>query len=134
MARGGLVMLSARYACAAVSLLLYPAVEVRAQDAVADSLPRHVDGVFSRFTASTPGCAVGVYQNGKVILAKGYGSANLEYGIPITPATPFIVGSVSKQFTAAAIALLVEEKRIALTDDVHKYIPELPVYARPITV
>ena len=54
--------------------------------------------------------------------------------MPITPATPFIVGSVSKQFTAAAIALLVEEKRIALTDDVRKYVPELADYGTPITI
>ena len=75
-----------------------------------------------------------VYQNAKIVLAKGYGAANLEYGIPITPATPFVVGSVSKQFTAAAIALLVEEKRLALTDDVRKYVPELADYGTPITI
>jgi CubicO group peptidase (beta-lactamase class C family) len=93
-----------------------------------------VDQIFSRFTTDTPGCAVAVYQDGRIVLAKGYGSANLEYGIPITPTTPFIVGSVSKQFTAAAIALLVEEKRLALTDDVRKYLPELADYGTPITI
>lgn len=98
------------------------------------ALAGQVDEIFSAFTPDTPGCAVAVYQDGRTILAKGYGSANLEYGVPITPTTPFIVGSVSKQFTAAAIALLVEEKRIALTDDVRKYVPELADYGTPITI
>lgn len=97
-------------------------------------LGAHVDSVFSRYSATTPGCAVGVYQNGATIFAKGYGLANVEYDAPITPTTPFIVGSVSKQFTAAAIALLVEEKRISLGDDVRRYIPELQDYGTKITI
>ena len=105
-----------------------------AQTSASPSLVTKVDEIFSAFTPDTPGCAVAVYQNGKTILAKGYGSANLEYGVPITPTTPFIIGSVAKQFTAAAIALLVEEKRIALSDDVRKYVPELKDYGTPITI
>ncbi len=110
------------------------AASVSAQAPASPSLTSQVDEIFSSFTPDGPGCAVAVYQNAKVVLAKGYGSANLEYGVPITPSTPFIVGSVSKQFTAAAIALLVEEKRIALTDDVRKYVPELADYGTPITI
>ena len=110
------------------------AAGVSAQAPAPSSLTRQVDEIFSSFTPDGPGCAVAVYQHAKVILAKGYGSANLEYGVPITPATPFIVGSVAKQFTAAAIALLIEEKRIALTDDVRKYVPELADYGTPITI
>ena len=92
-----------------------------------DSLATRVDAVFARYAhADTPGCAVGVFQNGAITYEKGYGSANLEYGIPITPTTPFISGSVAKQFTAAAIALLADQGRISLDDDVRKYIPELP--------
>ncbi len=97
-------------------------------------LEQHADSVFARYNGSVPGCAVGVYQNGAVAFAKGYGLANVEYDVPITPTTPFIVGSVSKQFTAAAIALLVEEHRIALDDDIHKYVPELPDYGKRITI
>jgi CubicO group peptidase (beta-lactamase class C family) len=93
-----------------------------------------IDSVFARFTPETPGCAAGVYQNSRVVFAKGYGSSNIEYGVPITPQTPFIMGSVSKQFTAAAIALLVQDGRIRLDDDVRKYVPELPDYGRKITV
>ena len=94
-----------------------------------------VDSVFVRFARpDSPGCAVGIFQNGAITYSKGYGSANLEYGVPIMPATPFISGSVAKQFTAAAIALLVEQGRISLDDDVRKYIPELPDYGTKITI
>lgn len=110
------------------------AAAVSAQAPQSPSLASQVDEIFSRFTPDGPGCAVAVYQDAKIVLAKGYGLANLEYGVPITPATPFIVGSVSKQFTAAAIALLVEEKRLALTDDVRQYVPELADYGTPITI
>ncbi len=110
------------------------ATAVSAQAPASPSLTSQVDEIFSTFKADGPGCAVAVYQHGTVVLAKGYGSANLEYGVPITPTTPFIVGSLSKQFTAAAIALLVEEKRLALTDDVRKYVPELADYGTPITI
>jgi CubicO group peptidase (beta-lactamase class C family) len=100
-----------------------------------EPVTRQIDAVFSRFDhADVPGCAVGVYQNGAIVYAKGYGSANLEYGVPITPKTPFISGSVAKQFTAAAIALLVEQGRLSLDDDVRKYLPELPAYGAKITV
>ena len=123
-----------RLARAAAALLLLGAREAYAQSPARDALTAAVDSVFSRYTANTPGCAVGVYRNGATLFAKGYGLANIEYGAPITPKTPFIVGSVSKQFTAAAIALLVEEKRISLTDDVRQYVPELPDYGTPITI
>ena len=106
-----------------------------AQSALPDSLRPRVDAVFARYARpDTPGCAVGVYQNAAIAYAKGYGSANIEYGVPITPNTPFISGSVAKQFTAAAIALLVEQGRLSLDDDVRKFIPELPDYGTPIKV
>src|SRR5215208_7032824 len=105
-----------------------------AQTTLPDSLAPRIDAVFARYNSTTPGCAVGVFQNGKVALAKGYGLANLEHDVPITPRTPFIMGSVSKQFTAAAIALLVEQGRISLSDDVRKYIPELHDYGKRVTV
>ena len=111
------------------------AAPVSAQQPLPDSLARRVDAVFSRYDrADAPGCAVGVFQNGAIVYSKGYGSANIEYGAPITPNTPFISGSVAKQFTAAAIALLVEQGRLSLDDDVRKYIPELPDYGARITV
>jgi CubicO group peptidase (beta-lactamase class C family) len=100
-----------------------------------DSIASKIDAVYARYAhADAPGCAVGVYQNGRIVFERGYGSANIEYGVPITPTSPFIMGSVSKQFTAAAIALLVEQGKLRLDDDVHKYVPELRDYGKPITI
>lgn len=100
-----------------------------------DSIARRIDSIFAPYDHSdVPGCAVGVYQHGAIAFEKGYGSANLEYAIPISPTTPFIMGSVSKQFTAAAIALLADEGRLSLDDDVRKYVPELPDYGQRITI
>ena len=107
---------------------------IAAQSTVPDSVARGIDAVFARYTSTTPGCAVGVFQNGAITFAKGYGLANIEYDAPITPRTPFIMGSVSKQFTAAAIALLVEQGRLSLTDDVRKYVPELHDYGKHVTI
>lgn len=93
------------------------------------------DSVFQRWNSThTPGCAVGISQNGKVLLQRGYGMANLETGTPITPETVFESGSVAKQFTAAAVVLLALEGKLNLDDPVRKYIPELPEYDRPITI
>jgi CubicO group peptidase (beta-lactamase class C family) len=127
-------MLSSRRAFTIAALSSAALAGARAQGAARDSLTIAIDQVFARFTPAVPGCAVAVYQNGKVRFARGYGAANIEYAAPITPETPFITGSLSKQFTAAAIALLVEDKRIALGDDVRKYVPELPDYGKTITI
>ncbi len=94
-----------------------------------------VDELFSRWDRpDSPGCAVGIYHSGAIVYENGYGSANLDYVKPITPETVFYIGSVSKQFTAAAIAILADRGDISLNDDVRKYIPELPEYERPISV
>lgn len=89
-------------------------------------IERQIDQLFSNYNASTPGVAVAVVKDGKVIFAKGYGSANLEYGVPNTPKTVFQIASVSKQFTAFAIYLLEKDGKLSLEDDVRKHIPELP--------
>ena len=123
-----------RTACYALVAALAATGPATAQSTVPDSTVRRIDAVFARYAADGPGCALGVFQNGRITLAKGYGLANIEYGAPITPHTPFIMGSVSKQFTAAAIALLVEQGRISLDDDVRKYIPELPDYGKRVTI
>ena len=82
----------------------------------------------------TPGAAVAVVREGKVIFSKGYGMANLEYDIPITAKTVFHMASVSKQFTAFAIAHLAQQGKISLDDPVQKYIPEVPEFEKTITV
>jgi CubicO group peptidase (beta-lactamase class C family) len=93
-----------------------------------------VDAVFARYSRVTPGCAVGVATNGKPSLAKGYGMADLEHDVPITPDTIFEAGSVSKQFTAAAVLLLARDGKLSLDDPVSKYIPELPDYGKPLLI
>jgi CubicO group peptidase (beta-lactamase class C family) len=85
-----------------------------------------IDSIFAHFGTTTPGCAVGVYRAGEVVFAKGYGMANLEHGVAITPETPLDIGSNSKQFTAFAIQLLARRGQLSLDDDVLKHVPELP--------
>lgn len=94
-----------------------------------------VDRIFANWSSrQSPGCAVGVARNGQTILERAYGMANLEYDVPNTPQTIFEAGSVSKQFTAAAVALLAQQGKLSLDDEVSKYIPELPDYETPITI
>jgi CubicO group peptidase (beta-lactamase class C family) len=85
---------------------------------------KQVDSLFAEYK-NTPGCAVAVYSKGEILFKKGYGIANLDYDIKITPKTIFDIGSVSKQFTAACIVLLENEGKLSLDDDIRKYIPEL---------
>jgi CubicO group peptidase (beta-lactamase class C family) len=94
-----------------------------------------VDRVFERLSRSdTPGCVVGVAVDGKPVLIKAYGMANLEYGIRLRPDTVFESGSVAKQFTAAAIALLCQDGKLSLDDPVRKHIPEVPDLGTPILI
>lgn len=94
-----------------------------------------VDALFAAWDrADSPGCALGVVENGELTYERGYGSANLDWQIPITTDTVFYVGSVSKQFTAAAIALLAWDGLISLDDDIRDYFPEMPAYERRITI
>lgn len=94
-----------------------------------------VDKIFAQWNKpDSPGCALGVYKDGQIVYKRGYGMANLNDDIPITPATVFHVASMSKQFTAASILLLAQQGKLSLDDDVHKYIPELPNFGEPITL
>src|ERR1700736_281311 len=94
-----------------------------------------VDEVFDDLAKpGSPGCALGVYREGQMIYAKGYGLANLEENVAITPKSVFDIGSTSKQFTAASILLLEKQGKLLVNDDVRKYIPELPDYGQKITV
>ena len=94
-----------------------------------------IDAIFAPWAGPDgPGCAVSVIEGGDIVLARGYGAANLEYGIPITPASVFHVASVSKQFTALAVALLADEGRLSWDDDIRRHVPELPDHGVPITL
>ncbi len=96
---------------------------------------KRIDALFKEWdTATTPGASVAVIRHGKLVFAKGYGIANLEYAVPIKPDTIFHVASVSKQFTAMAVVLLERDGRLSIDDDIHKYLPELPDYGAKITL
>lgn len=102
--------------------------------AYAQDKTSEIDEIFDWATPATPGCAVAVSQNGQLVVNRSYGSADLERNVPLTPGTIFDVGSLTKQFVAAAVLLLVEDGRISLTDDVRTHFPELPDYGQKITV
>lgn len=91
-----------------------------AQIAVADRVSDFVNGYLKKNLI--PGCAVMVRNNGKVVLCQGYGVANLEHGVPVTSQTVFQSGSMGKQFTAMAIMILVQEKKLALEDPISKHL------------
>lgn len=102
--------------------------------AQAQETTSEIDKIFSWATPATPGCSVAVSRHGQLIVNRAYGLADLERDVPITPDTIFDAASVVKQFVAAATLLLVEDGRLSLAEDVHKYIPELPDYGHGITL
>ncbi len=94
-----------------------------------------VDKVFEKWNRTdSPGCALSVMKDGRIIYKHGYGMADLDHNVTITPSTVFHVASMSKQFTAASILLLAQQGRLSLDDDVRKYIPELPDFGSLITI
>jgi CubicO group peptidase (beta-lactamase class C family) len=116
-----------------VSLLL-AAPGMRSQTLSPDQAAQ-VDKVFEKYNRTdSPGCAVGVYKDGTILYKHGYGMANLNDDVTITPQTVFHVASMSKQFTAASILLLQQQGKLSIDDDVHKYIPELPDFGEHITL
>ena len=123
-----------------LSMLLVKAailVGILSANAVADNIPDYgaaMDRIFAQWSDSTPGCAVGVSQAGRLVFSKAYGSADLEHHIPNTLDTVFEAGSVSKQFTAMAILMLAREGRLSLDDPARKYVPEMPDYPGPVTI
>lgn len=128
-ARGGIVLRIS------IPGLLLIASALFGQGATVDPARAAVDAVFEKWNNRTgPGAAVSVVRDGKVILERGYGMASLEYDAPITPRTIFHVASVSKQFTAMALVLLERDGKLTIDDDIHKYLPELPEYGKPVTI
>ncbi|HXT26371.1 MAG TPA: serine hydrolase [Candidatus Eisenbacteria bacterium] len=106
-------------------------VTTRAQDKKSAA----VDEVFADVAKpGSPGCALAVVRSGKAIYEKGYGLANIEQNVSITPQSVFDIGSTSKQFTAASILLLEKQGKLSLNDDIRKYLPEIPDYGHRITI
>ena len=100
-----------------------------------DSMIKKIDLLFRKWdNDNTPGCSVGIIRNDSILFAKGYGMANLEYGVPIKPETIFHMASVSKQFTAYAIALLAKQGKLKIDDDIHKYLSWFPDLKEKITI
>lgn len=94
-----------------------------------------VDELFTVWdTNNTPGAAVAIVKDGAIIYKKGYGIANLEYDIPITPTSIFHIASISKQFTVFSLLLLEKQGKLSLDDDIRKYIPEVPDFGKTITL
>jgi CubicO group peptidase (beta-lactamase class C family) len=100
-----------------------------------DVLSKQVDSLFINMNSTeSPGAAVLVVKDGEIMFSRGYGMANLEHQVPITPSTVFDVASASKQFAGMAISMLIEQGKISLQDDIHKYIPEVPEFGHKITI
>lgn len=94
-----------------------------------------IDSIFIEWNkADVPGCILGIIQDGKLIYAKGYGMANMEYEIPNSANSVFRIGSTSKQFTAACIVLLAEKGQLNLDNKLDHYFPDFPKYANSISI
>ena len=100
-----------------------------------DKLSNAVEDIFSNINLDVePACAIGVIENNKYIFQSGFGLSNLEHDIEITSDSVFRIGSISKQFTVMAIALLEERGLLSLDDPVNKYIPDLIEYDHNVTI
>ena len=120
---------------APLALLLAPLGQVQAQPPLSDSLRSRVDAVFARWDhTNTPGCALGIAQNGRSVYERGYGMSDLQHGLAVVPQSIFHVASISKQFAAFSVALLAQDGKLSLDDDVRKYVKEIPDYGMPITI
>ena len=99
------------------------------------SLTGKVDSLFAEWDKpDSPGGALAIIKDGSIIYKHGYGLANLDDNIPITPESVFYIASVSKQFTAACIVLLAQRGDLSLDDDIRTHIPKIPAYESPITI
>ena len=120
--------MSKQAATAALTTLLL------ATPAFAQEKTAEVDKIFSSITADAPGCAAGATKNGNTLVNRYYGLANVETRAPLSASSLFDIGSTQKQFTAASLLLLAQDGRLALTDDIRKFFPELPDYGHKVTV
>jgi CubicO group peptidase (beta-lactamase class C family) len=120
---------------ALLSVLLLAASPHGHAAAPAASKQQQVDALFAKWNSpDTPGAAVEVLKDGKVLYRHAFGMADIEQGRAITPSTIFHVASVSKQFTALSVLLLAQDGKLSLDDDVHRYIPELPDFGQVIRI
>lgn len=121
------------------SVFVFAALTVAPQTlAASESAPltlgSETDKLFSQWTLNTPGASIAIARRGNVILAAGYGSADLRLNVPITPRTMFAIGSITKQFTAFAVYRLYLSRKIALNSSILDYLPELPPLMEHVTI
>jgi CubicO group peptidase (beta-lactamase class C family) len=117
----------------ALAILISSQRSKAAADSKSDAF--QVDTLFATWNLPTsPGCAVAVMKDGRIMYQHGYGMADLSHDIKITPDTVFSVGSMAKQFTATAIFILAQEGKLSLDDPIRKYVPEVPNFGTPITL
>lgn len=117
----------------ALALLFFAATFVTML-ANANTANPSVDDLMARYQGDVPGASLLVIKDGKAVVKRGYGLANLETHEAVMPATNYRLASVSKQFTAAAILLLAERGKLSLDDHVRRWIPELPATHEAITI
>jgi CubicO group peptidase (beta-lactamase class C family) len=110
-------------------------LQLKKAEVLADEPDKRIEQLMSVFiTGDGPGASVAVSRDGKIIYSKGFGHADLEHDAHNAPNTVFHIASVSKQFTAFAIAMLVDQGKISLDDDIRKYLPEMHDFGTPITI
>jgi len=110
-------------------------IELKTVEPIALSPEKRINQLFCKYSGNdVPGVAIAVVRNGEIQYKNGFGMANLEYDIPVTPSTIFHIASVSKQFTAFSILLLEKEGKLSLDDDIRKFIPEVPDFGKKITL
>ncbi|HET9226441.1 MAG TPA: serine hydrolase domain-containing protein, partial [Thermoanaerobaculia bacterium] len=115
-----------------LAILAFAALPSLAQET---DLAAYADKLLTEtYRAGEPGAAVLVMKDGKPVLRKGYGLANLELNVPVQPETVFEIGSVTKQFTAAAILMLAERGQLSVEDEITKHLPDYPTHGKTITI
>jgi CubicO group peptidase (beta-lactamase class C family) len=108
---------------------------VETKPLIDDTTAAKVDKLFAQWDKpDSPGCALGIVKDGRLIYKRGYGLANLEHNAPLSAKSVFNVMSMSKQFTLISILLLAQQGKLSIDDDIQKYFPEFPRYQSPITI
>ncbi len=120
---------------ALIAMIMAEVAPLLGDEAAAKKLSAQVDRLFSKWDRpDSPGIAVAIVREGKLVHSRGYGMANLDHAVPIDSTAIFEIASVTKSFTTACIALLLDDGEVKLDDDIRKYIPELAKVHPPIKV
>ncbi len=122
--------------CAALLCVALLACDVlAAPQQLSPTVTKKIDAIFAPFDREgSPGYAIGVVRNGRLVYARGFGRADLDNDVPITPRTSFHLASLSKQFTAAAVALLILDGKVSLETPVAQFVPEAKKYGTDLEI